>query len=101
MHHFAPGPAVELLRAAYAVTRHALIMTDLVRGGLPQAAFWLVQPALARHPFTRHDGRLSIQRAYTPAELRGLASAAGLAGARVYTHWPWRMTLVVDRDEHA
>lgn len=101
LHHFAPEPAVELLRAAYAVARRGLIMTDLVRGRLPQLAFWLVQPALARHPLTRHDGRLSIRRAYTPAELRGLAAAAGLPGARVYTHWPWRMTLVVDRDAHA
>jgi SAM-dependent methyltransferase len=100
LHHFAPGPAVELLRAAYAVARRGLIMTDLVRGRLPQLAFWLVQPALARHPLTRHDGRLSIRRAYTPAELRGLAAAAGLPGARVHTHWPWRMTLVVDRDAH-
>ncbi len=101
IHHFEPGPAVELLRAAYAVARRGLIMTDLVRGRLPQLAFGLVQPALARHPLTRHDGRLSIQRAYTPSELRGLAAAAGLPGARVYTHWPWRMTLVVDRDAQA
>lgn len=100
LHHFAPGPAAELLRAAYAVTRRALIMTDLVRGVLPQMAFQLVRPALARHPLTRHDGSLSIRRAYTPAELRGLAVAAGLPGARVYAHWPWRMTLVVDRDAH-
>ena len=67
---------------------------------LPGLAFRLVQPVLARHPFTRHDGQLSIRRAYTPPELRALAAAAGLEGARVYTHWPWRMTLVVDHPAH-
>jgi SAM-dependent methyltransferase len=101
LHHFAPEPAAALLQAAYATARRALIMTDLVRGVLPRLAFRLVQPALARHPLTRHDGSLSIRRAYTPAELLGLAAAAGLPGARVYAHWPWRMTLVADHDAYA
>jgi SAM-dependent methyltransferase len=101
LHHFAPEPAVELLRVAYGLARRALIMTDLVRGVLPWLAFGVVQPVLTRHPLTRHDGGLSIRRAYTPAELRGLAAAAGLAEARVYTHWPWRMTLVADREANA
>ncbi len=97
MHHFAPDQLVALLRDAYACTRRALIMSDLVRGWLPLAAFRLVQPVFARHYLTRHDGALSVRRAYTPAELREIAARAGLVNARVYTHWPWRMTLVVDR----
>lgn len=97
LHHFAPAAAVALLRAAYTVTRRALLVSDLVRGRLPLLAFGLVQPLLARHPFTRHDGAVSIRRAYTPRELLALAHAAGLPQPRVHTHWPWRMTLVVDR----
>lgn len=97
MHHFAPDELVALLRDAYACTRRSLIMSDLVRGWLPLAAFRLVQPVFARHYLTRHDGALSVRRAYTPAELRALAARAGLDKARIYTHWPWRMTLVVDR----
>jgi hypothetical protein len=101
LHHFAPAAAIELLRSGYATARRSLIMSDLVRGVLPGLAFRLAQPALARHPFTKHDGQLSIRRAYTPAELRDLAAAAGLTGARVYAHWPWRMTLVVDHPAYA
>ena len=101
LHHFAPGAAVELLRSAAAVARRSVIMSDLVRGRLPWLAFKLVQPAFARQALTRHDGALSIRRAYTPAELRELAAAAGLRGARVYEHWPWRMTLVADRGPDA
>ena len=101
LHHFTSEAVIALLRTGYATARRSLIMTDLVRGVLPGLAFRLVQPALARHPFTRHDGQLSIRRAYTPAELRALAAAAGLAGARVYAQWPWRMTLVVDHLAHA
>ena len=97
MHHFAPDSLIALLRAASVCARRGLIMSDLVRGRLPLVAFRLAQPVIARHYLTRHDGALSIRRAYTPGELRDLAHAAGLAGAQVYTHWPWRMTLVVDQ----
>ena len=96
MHHFAPEALVAMLRGAFAAARRGLVMSDLVRGWLPLLGFRLVQPLLARHPFTRHDGALSIRRAYTPDELRRLAAAAGLTGARVHAHWPWRMTLVAD-----
>jgi hypothetical protein len=101
LHHFAPAQAVALLRTAYGLARRALIVSDLVRGRLPLLAFGLVRPVFARHPFTWHDGLLSIRRAYTPAELRDLAAQAGLPQARVHTHWPWRMTLVAERPADA
>ena len=72
-------------------------MSDLVRGWLPYVAYQLIQPTFARHPMTRKDGALSIRRAYTPEELRQLALRAGLPNPRVFTHFPWRMTLVVEK----
>jgi SAM-dependent methyltransferase len=101
LHHFAPAAAADLLRGAARLARRAVIMTDLVRGRLPALAFRLVQPIFARHPLTRHDGALSIRRAYTPRELRGLAAEAGLSKAQVTFHMPWRMTLVYDCAPHA
>jgi hypothetical protein len=40
---------------------------------------------------------LSIRRAYVPDELRMLTTEAELFRAQVYEHFPWRMTLVVDK----
>jgi SAM-dependent methyltransferase len=97
LHHCAPESLVRLLQAGYEISRRGLIMTDLVRGWLPYFAFKLVQPVFARNFLTRRDGATSIRRAYKPRELLALAQAAGLHAARVYTHGPWRMTLVVDR----
>jgi len=97
LHHLPPDLAVEALRRAFAHARRGIVMSDLVRGWLPYIAFKLIQPLFARNRLTRHDGALSIRRAYTPNELRELAAAAGLPNAKVYTHWPWRMTLVVDK----
>jgi hypothetical protein len=99
LHHLAPEQVVTLLRDTYANARHGIIMTDLVRGYLPLAAFALVKPIFARHPFTWHDGKRSIQRAYAPDELRTLAQAAGIKDVRIQSHFPWRMTLVALKSE--
>ena len=97
LHHFSAEGAAQMLRSATQVARRGLIMTDLTRGWLPLIGFKFAQPVLARNFLTRHDGALSIRRAYTPAELRELAQTAGLSNTHVYTHWAWRMTLVVDK----
>lgn len=96
LHHFSPESVIEMLNLAFAHARRGIVMSDLVRGWLPYVAFKLIQPVFARNALTRHDGALSIRRAYTPTELLELAISAGLPNPKVYTHWPWRMTLVVD-----
>ncbi len=97
MHHFAPQLLVDLLSHIYRLARQGIVMSDIVRGHLPLAAFRLIQPVFARHFLTRHDGMVSIKRAYTPHELLQLARMAGIEHPRVYTHFPWRMTLVADK----
>jgi SAM-dependent methyltransferase len=94
LHHLAPEQVTTLLRETYTNARHGIIMTDLVRGYLPLLAFALIKPIFARHPFTWHDGKCSIQRAYTPDELCTFAQAAGIKHVRVQSHFPWRMTLI-------
>ncbi len=97
LHHLSPEQVLQLLRQSFRLAQRGLVMSDLVRGWLPYFAFQCVQPLFARHYLTRHDGLLSVRRAYTAAELLDLAHQAGLRGARVYTHFPWRMTLVAEK----
>ena len=86
-----------LLRETYRVARRGIVMSDITRGDLSLAAFRLVQPMFARHELTRRDGITSIRRAYTSGELLQIARDAGLNHARVYQHFPWRMTLVAHK----
>jgi SAM-dependent methyltransferase len=95
LHHFSPRQAVSLLRSAFTIARRGLIFNDLMRGSLPAAAYRLLRPVL--NPVTYHDGLVSIRRAYLPEELASFAQDAHLLGARVHAHFPWRMTLVVDK----
>jgi len=97
LHHLSPQQIIDFLAHTYHLAQRGIIMSDLTRGYLPLIAFRLIQPLFARHYLTRHDGILSIRRAYTPGELSILAQAAGLKNVRIYTHFPWRMTLIAEK----
>ena len=97
LHHLSPEQVIGVLSETFNRARRGIVMSDLVRSRFPVLAFGLIQPVFARHYLTRHDGRLSIERAYTAPELRSLASAAGIQNAQVYSHFPWRMTLVAEK----
>jgi hypothetical protein len=97
LHHFTPNQVIKMLRDAYHLAARAVIMSDLARGWLPYFGFKLAQPFFARNFLTRNDGALSIRRAYTPGELYQLANRAELPNARVFSHFPGRMTLVVEK----
>jgi SAM-dependent methyltransferase len=98
LHHFDFGDAVRVLREMDRVARSGVVVNDLSRSPLA----WLGARLLAatvwrRSRFTRHDGPLSVRRAFTPGEMREVARAAGVPGARVRSHVPFRLSLVIDR----
>jgi ubiquinone/menaquinone biosynthesis C-methylase UbiE len=98
LHHFEGEETLRVLREMDRVARYGVVVNDLSRS-LPA---WLGARLLAatvwrRSRLTRHDGPLSVRKAFTPAELRRLAREAGLEGARVRAHLPFRLSLLVDR----
>ena len=96
-HHLdAPG-VVALLREMGRVARRAVVVTDLERSWPALAGVWLLAHIAIRSRLTRHDGPLSVRRAYTVAELAALAQQAGLHGAVVRAHAPFRLALSWDR----
>jgi len=54
------------------------VVNDLTRGWLPWAGGWVLLHLATRNRFTRHDGPLSVRRAYLPREARALIKGAGL-----------------------
>lgn len=87
LHHFAPGKLDTLLRECRRVARRGIVMSDLWCHPLPFALYRLLEPFFVRSPITRHDGRASFQRAYTPVEMLALASPL-LPGVQVVPHFP-------------
>jgi SAM-dependent methyltransferase len=96
LHHFDPPAAVALLRELHRVARRGVIVNDLRRSRL---AYWGARLlALGPwHAMARHDGPLSVLRAYTIAEIRALVTQAGLAGARVSSRPLFRVLITIQR----
>lgn len=84
LHHLPEDAVVTLLRRLAELVRLGFVVSDFRRGRLAWAAVWLATRAVSRCRMTRHDGPLSVRRAYTPAELAHLAACAGLSDIRWY-----------------
>jgi len=97
LHHFPPAEARRVLAELWRVARVAVVATDLTRGLVAYAAAILATRTVARNRMTRHDGPLSVLRAYTRAELQDLAMDAGLRDARVRRHPFFRQALVAHK----
>jgi SAM-dependent methyltransferase len=96
LHHFdARADLLRVLRELDRVSRRGVVVSDLKRSRAALlGARLLAATVWRRHPVTRHDGPLSVRRAFVPAELLELARAAGLPGATVHTHPVFRVALV-------
>jgi SAM-dependent methyltransferase len=95
LHHFDPPAAVALLRELGRVSRRAVIVSDLRRGRLAYLGARLL--ALGPwHAMARHDGPLSVLRAYTLAEASDLVARADLPGARVLGQPLFRMIILIN-----
>jgi len=95
LHHFSEEDAMTVLEEEHRIARDAAVVIDLVRGRLAYAATWLLTQIWMRDEQTRHDGRLSVRRAFRPGELKGIAALAGWRRAE-WLRLPWfRQALVV------
>jgi SAM-dependent methyltransferase len=94
LHHFSPCDAVMLLREMDRLAVHGFILSDLRRSRAGYLGALAASRIFTHNPLTRHDAPLSLQRAYTPAELRWLLHQAGIPDAEVLAS-PWfRMVAV-------
>ena len=89
-HHFDPDSIVALLRLADRLARLAVVVSDLRRSRLAQAAFLGGALLLGFDRATRHDGHTSIRRGFTAPELARLLARAGIR-ARVAGRPGWRL----------
>jgi ubiquinone/menaquinone biosynthesis C-methylase UbiE len=78
MHHLERRDAVAFLTELGRVSHLGVVVNDLARGRLTLFGARMLLPLLTRNPWTRHDGVLSVRRAWTRREAEELLRAAGL-----------------------
>ena len=97
LHHMEPDAAATSLREMHSAARMAVIVNDLLRTRLSLVFVWLATRLLACHPISRHDGPLSVRRAYSPEELRALSEKADVPAPRLERfRWLGRLLAVIE-----
>ncbi|HET6574308.1 MAG TPA: methyltransferase domain-containing protein [Fimbriiglobus sp.] len=97
LHHLADDEAVAVLTRMKQCTERVVAVDDLLRSPAGYALAWAGTRLLTRSRVVHADGPLSVRAAFTVPEVRQLADRAGLTGATVRRHWPYRFLLTWSR----
>ncbi len=93
-HHLEPPEIQQFTREAMRVARTAFLINDLRRSWTHLAAVRSAMP-FVRSPITRHDGPVSIRRAYTMPEVGANLRAAGPWRIEMHRSYLLRMGVIV------
>jgi 2-polyprenyl-3-methyl-5-hydroxy-6-metoxy-1,4-benzoquinol methylase len=94
VHHLPAQDAQSLLNNMAQAAQHMVVVSDLRRCPLGYAAARIGTQLLTRSPVVHVDGLRSVRAAFTMDEASQLAGRAGLLGATIQAHWPWRWMLI-------
>jgi ubiquinone/menaquinone biosynthesis C-methylase UbiE len=94
LHHLDPQELSAFIREALRVARSAVIVNDLSRSRL-HYAFAVAGRPLYRSRLTRHDAPVSVQRAYTPAEMHVLLQQIPCARIEITRHYFFRLGVIL------
>ena len=86
-HHMGNAELIAFLRWMEATAACGWFINDLHRHRLAWLGFRLLAGVLRWHPIVRHDGALSVRRAFVRSDWDRLLSAADLAQPPVVVNW--------------
>jgi SAM-dependent methyltransferase len=95
LHHFDDAEQLRALQELGRVSRRAVMVNELERNWANYVGARLLAATVwRRNRLTRHDGPLSVLRAFAPRELLDRARRAGLPEPRVHRGFFFRLLLV-------
>jgi len=100
LHHVPPGRTAEALGELDRLAMRGVIVAELRRSPASLMAVRMVS-TLAGNAVVRHDGPLSVRRAFTVGELARLASDLGLEYLRARPEGLFRLSLSGEKLDHA
>ena len=92
-HHLSIEQACAAIPEMAALAERGFVINDIYRARGAWIMAWMLAHFTTTNRLTRHDGPASVNRAFTPSELRRMARRAGLC-VRVYRHPFWRVAVV-------
>jgi SAM-dependent methyltransferase len=94
LHHFAEADVVAILRRIHDIARVGYVVSDLRRNRM---AIWLTKlmaRTIIKNPIARFDAPASCERAFCVAELRAMATQAGVNKPTIRREQFFRIALV-------
>jgi ubiquinone/menaquinone biosynthesis C-methylase UbiE len=95
-HHFVDEAVIQIFREMSRVAKRRVFVIDLHRHPVAYLLYTSVGKLFLHTRLVREDGALSILRSFKVEELAALASRAGMKGASVSRHFPFRLVLSAD-----
>ena len=95
-HHLSEEDCPRVLAEMWRVSRQRVLVNDLHRHAVAYFSFQVLATLFSKSRMVRHDGPVSVRRAFHPDELLRIAERAGVP-ARVHRSFPYRLVLVADR----
>jgi ubiquinone/menaquinone biosynthesis C-methylase UbiE len=95
-HHLSNENCVRALREMWRVTRQRILVNDLHRSVVAYFSIRVLTALFSKSRMVRHDGPISVLRAFRPSELLDIAKQTGIP-ARVYRGFPYRLVLVAEK----
>jgi ubiquinone/menaquinone biosynthesis C-methylase UbiE len=93
-HHLLPGGLVTFVNEGLRVCRVAVLINDIVRHPVHLGLVYAARP-LFRSRITRHDAVVSVRRAYTANEMKGILEASRAARVEIQSHYLFRVAAIV------
>jgi ubiquinone/menaquinone biosynthesis C-methylase UbiE len=95
-HHLANDECQRVLSEMWRIARQRVLVNDLHRTRVAYFSIRVLTSLFSHSKMVRHDGPVSVLRAFRPAELLEIARRAGVP-ARVYRSFPYRLVLVAEK----
>ncbi|MGE5313999.1 MAG: methyltransferase domain-containing protein [Acidobacteriota bacterium] len=95
LHHFTEHDMVRLLSSFLAAARLGVVINDLRRSAIAHAAIWMLTRLLPASPMVRHDGPLSVQRAFSRRDLESVIARLRVAHVTIRRRWAFRWLVVL------
>jgi len=92
-HHLSNDDCVRVLKDMWRIAKRLVLVNDLHRHPVAYFSIRVLTAFFSQSTMVRHDGPVSVRRAFRPRELLSIANAAGVP-AHVYRSFPYRLVLV-------
>ncbi len=93
LHHLDRKQAQDIIVEMSRLSRRGFIINDVYRARGAWLLAWLLTHLTTTNRLTRHDGPASVLRAFTPREVKRIASLANVP-VKLHKHPFWRMAAV-------